>query len=151
MLRTLACVIEFTDSLEVAQPPEVAFDLLADMALLSRWNPNVVRSDLVSGESLVVGARFESVIRRGPLRMTARSELVAVDPGRYVEYAGSIAKFWSVDSLTFEAAGDGCRVTFRNRTTAPRPLAVLAPLLNSAFQPQARRAVAGAKAYLADQ
>ena len=144
-------MIQFTGSLDAAHTPEVAFDLLADMALLSEWNPNVVRSEIVSGTPLVVGARFESVIGRGPFKMTARSELVAVERGRYVEYAGSIAKFWSVDSLTFEPVDGGCRVTFRNQTTAPPQLRIVIPLLNSAFQPQARKAVAGAAAYLASQ
>ena len=144
-------MIEFTGHLDAAQPPEVAFDLLADMALLSGWNPNVTRSEIVSGTPLVAGARFESVIGRGPFKMTARSELVSVEPGRYVEYAGSIARFWSVDSLTFEPAGEGCRVTFRNHTTAPPQLRIVVPLLNATFQRQARKAVAGAGVYLASQ
>lgn len=144
-------MIEFTGNVDVAQTPEAAFDLLADMALLSRWNPNVVRSEIVSGTPLAVGARFESVIGRRPFRMTARSELVAVEPGRRVEYAGTIARFWSVDSLAFEPLGEGCRITFHNETTAPPQLRILIPLLNSAFQPQARKAVAGAAAYLASQ
>ncbi|NND01151.1 MAG: hypothetical protein HKN91_00050 [Acidimicrobiia bacterium] len=144
-------MIEFTGHVDAAQSPEVTFGLLADMALLSRWNPNVVRSEIVSGTPLVAGARFESVIGRGPFRMTARSELVAVELGRHVEYAGAIAKFWSVDSLTFEPEGEGCRVTFRNETTAPPQLRIVIPLLNMAFQPQARKALAGAAAYLDSQ
>lgn len=144
-------MISFTGHLDAAQPPEVAFELLADMAQLSRWNPNVVRSEIVSGTPLVVGARFVSVIGRGPTRMTAKSELISVEPGRYVEYAGSIAKFWSVDSLTFETAGDGCRITFHNETVAPPQIRIFVPILNTMFQRQARKAVAGAAAYLASQ
>lgn len=144
-------MIEFTGSLDVAQSPEVTFDLLADMANLDRWNPNVVQSALVSGTSLEPGARFESVIKRGPIRLTAKSELIAVDPARRVEYAGSIGGFWSVDSLMFEPSGSGTRITFSNETTVPRWLRPLTPFLDAAFQRQARKAVAGAEEYLAQR
>jgi len=82
--------------------------------------------------------------------MTARSQLVEVELGRKVEYEGSIGWFWSVDSLTFEASGDGTRITFRNETRTPRWLSPLIPLLNAAFQRQAQRAVEGAAKYLTD-
>jgi len=126
------------------------FELLADMVELHRWNPNVRASRRISGDRFAAGSRYESIIARGPIRMTARSELVAVEPGRKVEYEGSIGWFWSVDSLTFEPSGDGTRITFRNETRTPRWLSPLIPLLNASFQGQARRAVEGAARYLGD-
>jgi uncharacterized protein YndB with AHSA1/START domain len=143
-------VIAFTGQLEVDSPPLVVFELLADMAELHRWNPNVRTSRRISGDRLAPGSTYESIIARGPVRMTAHSELVTVEPGRKVEYEGSIAWFWSIDSLTFEASGDGTRITFRNETKTPRWLSPLTPLLNASFQRQARRAVEGAARYLAD-
>ena len=144
-------MIGFTGYLEVAAPPDVVFELLADMAVLDRWNPNVTRSKVVSGSRLMPGACFESVIRRGPIKMTARSELVSAEAGRRVEYTGSIGGFWSVDSLTFDPLDAGTRITFRNESTPPRWMRPLSPLLNLVFQRQAKRAVAGAKRYLAEQ
>ncbi len=82
--------------------------------------------------------------------MTARSKLVTVDRGRRVQYEGSIAGFWSVDSLTFEPRGDGTLITFHNETRGPGWLRPFIPLLNAAFQRQARRAVNGADRYLTD-
>ena len=82
--------------------------------------------------------------------MTARSDLVEVELDHKVAYEGSIAWFWSVDSLTFEASGDGTRITFRNETSTPWWLSPLTPVLNAAFQRQGRRAVEGAAKYLAD-
>jgi hypothetical protein len=105
--------------------------------------PTCARPD----ESVVTGcpgSEYESIIARSPLRMTAGSELVEVELDRKVVYEGSIAWFWSVDSLAFEASGDGTRITFRNETSTPRWLSPLIPLLNAAFQRQARRAVEGA-------
>lgn len=144
-------MISFTGQLEINRAPVVVFELLADMAELHRWNPNVRMSRRISGDRFAPGSKYESIIARGPIRMTARSELVTVEPGRRVEYEGSIAWFWSIDSLTFEASGDGTRITFRNETQTPTWLRPLTPLLNAAFQRQARRAVAGAQRYLASR
>lgn len=142
-------MIEFTEQLEVDQPPAVVFELLADMADLHEWNPNVPSSRRISGERFEAASRYESTIARGPVRMTARSELVTVDRGRRVQYEGSIGGFWSVDSLTFEPSGDGTLITFHNETRAPGWLRPLVPLLNAAFQRQARRAVKGAEQFIA--
>lgn len=142
-------MIEFTGHLEVDEPPDAAFYLLADMAVLDQWNPSVRTSRRTSGGLLERGSRYESIITRGPLRMTARSLLAEVEPGRRVQYEGSIAGFWSVDSLTFEPMGEGTRITFHNETQTPTWLRPLTPLLNAAFQRQARRAVDGAQRYLA--
>lgn len=106
-------------------------------------------SQRISGNRLELGSRYESTIAGGPMRMTARSEFVTVEPGRKVQYEGSIAGFWSVDSLTFEPSGDDTRITFHNETQAPGWLRPLIPLLNAAFQRQARQAIEGAGRYSA--
>lgn len=144
----LHVVIGFTGQLEVDVGPATVFELLADMAELHRWNPNVRSSERISGARFERGSRYESTIVRGPLRMTARSELVVVETNRKVQYEGSIGGFWSVDSLTFEPSGDGTRITFHNETQAPRWLRWLNPVLDAAFQRQARLAVDGARRYL---
>ncbi len=143
-------MIEFTGQLEVDELPAAVFELLADMAELHQWNPNVRSSQRITGDRFEPGSRYESTIARGPMRMTARSELVTVEPGRKVQYEGSIAGFWSIDSLTFEPSGDGTRITFHNETQTPGWLRPLIPLLNAAFQRQAKRAVEGAGRYLAN-
>lgn len=142
-------MITFTRAIELPVLPGVAFEKLADMAELHRWNPSVVASRRTAGERFVVGSTYESVLRRGPIRVTVQSTLTAVEPGRSVTYEGSIAGFWSVDSLEFEESSGGTRVTFRNQSQPPRWLTLLTPLVNAAFQPQARRAVEGARRYLA--
>jgi uncharacterized protein YndB with AHSA1/START domain len=141
-------MIRFIGSLEVDHPPEVAFELLADMAELHKWNPNVTDSRRTAGDRLGQGSRYESTIARGPIRMTAHSKLVAVEASKKVTYKGSIGRFWSVDSLTFEPSGEGTLITFHNETESPLFLRPLAPLMNAAFQRQARKAVEGARRYL---
>lgn len=83
------------------------------------------------------------------MRLTADSELVAIDPPHMVEYRGSITGFWSVDRLTFVPTRQGTRVEFFNESRPPAMLRPLSFLLNALFQRQARRAVRGAQDYLA--
>lgn len=141
-------MIRFTGQLDVACTPAQAFDLLADMTDLERWNPNVTRSRRIEGARLEPGSRYESIIVRGPMRMRAESTLVEVAPARRVRYEGQISIFWSVDELTFETSMQGCRVTFSNESQGPAWLGPFEPLLDAAFQPQARKAVRDARRYL---
>ena len=47
-------MIEFTGQLDVALPPELVFERLADMAELDQWNPNVTTSAQHCDGSLTV-------------------------------------------------------------------------------------------------
>ena len=143
-------MIRFKGQLVVDDPPAAVFELLADMAELDRWNPSVRASRRISGDRFAPGSTYESTIARGPIRMTAKSELVAVELFRRVQYEGSRAGFWSVDSLDFEPLGSGTRITFRNETRTPGWLRPFERLLNAAFQRQARRAIEGAR-WLSDR
>jgi len=143
-------MIEFTGHLEVEAPPGEVFELLADMAEVDRWNPNVRNSKRTVGERLEPGSRYESVIARGPLRMTALPVLVSAEAGRAVRYEGPIGGFWSVDSLTFQPSEKGTHIVFHNQTRTPTWLRPLTPLLKAVFRRQAGRAVEGAGRYLAD-
>ncbi len=144
-------MIQFIGHLQVSRPPEEVFRALADMAVLSQWNPNVAESRLTEGEHLQVGSRYASEVVRGPIRLTARSVLVAVEPNHSVRYEGSIGSFWSIDSLIFQPTEGGTRVTFLNETRTPAWMRPLTPLLNATFQRQAAKAVEGARQYLAEQ
>ena len=144
-------MIRFTEELEVACTPSRAFEALADMADLDLWNPNVTSSRRIEGERLESGSRYESVVARGPIRLKAESTLVEVELDRRVRYEGAISVFWSVDELTFEASEQGCRITFSNESQVPAWLRPVEPLLDAAFQPQARKAVGGAQRYLSQR
>ncbi|MDH3250010.1 MAG: SRPBCC family protein [Acidimicrobiia bacterium] len=141
-------MIRFIGHLDVGCSPDYAFELLADMTDLDRWNPNVTSSRRIEGDRFEPGSRYESIIVRGPMRMRAESTLVDVEPGRRVRYEGAISIFWSVDELNFEATEQGCRITFSNESRGPEWLRLLEPLFDAAFQPQARKAVVGARRHL---
>jgi len=56
----------FDVSKELPTSPEVAFDKMADARNEVRWNSKVSRSDLMSGEPVQRGARFQTVNRGQP-------------------------------------------------------------------------------------
>ncbi|MBT8208266.1 MAG: SRPBCC family protein [Acidimicrobiia bacterium] len=141
-------MITFIETIEVPLPVGDVFERLADMAELHRWNPSVTASRRTGGERFGVGSTYESTLRRGPIRVNVCSTLTGVEPGRSVTYEGSIAGFWSIDTLEFSPSGTGSLVTFRNESRPPAWMRIFSPLVNAAFQPQARRAVEGARRYL---
>ena len=141
-------MIRFAGSLETTRRPDEVFEALADMTVLDRWNPNVSMSQRLTGERFEIGSTYESTIRRGPLRMRARSCLTNIDRPDFVEYQGTISGFWSVDRLTFRTANLGTIIEFSNESRPPMVLRPLSRVLDLAFQPQAARAVEGARSYL---
>lgn len=141
--------IRFSQSIVTSVSAASAFELLADMATLHTWNPNVTSSERTLGERLEVGSEYRSTIQRGPLRMRATTRLVECTPGRQVVYESNISGFGSMDGISFEDRSSGTVVTFVNESTPPTWLRPFVPLLAAAFRPQARRAVAGAERALA--
>lgn len=145
---TPGSLIRYRESIVTEVSAADAFELLGDMATLDTWNPNVSASQRISGERLEVGSEYRSTISRGPMRMRATSRLVESAPGRRVLYESTISGMHSIDGIDFEQTEGGTIVTFFNESRPPAWLRPLAPLLGAAFRPQARRAVAGARAAL---
>ena len=87
----------------VKAAPEAVFDAIADARNEPRWNSQVKRSDLRSGEPIGEGTEFETVNRGQPYRAV----ITTYDrPNRLVyEVSGKQLDITSVQ--TFEALGDG--------------------------------------------
>ena len=56
-------LVSFHLSREIAISPDAAFDAMADARNEVRWNSKVTRSDLVSGEPIQQGSRFQTINR----------------------------------------------------------------------------------------
>lgn len=79
-------------SREIAVAPDVAFGAMADVRNEVRWNSKVTRSDLVSGEPIQRGSRFETV-NRGQV------------------YDSTITEYERPTRLTFEVTGKQMDIT----------------------------------------
>lgn len=143
-------MIRFSQHLQTHHPPRDAFDMLADMADLHRWNPNVSTSRRTSGSGLDPGSTCEYTIAGPAVRLTGRARLVSVEPGGSICYEGRIGPMWSTDAITFQRTATGTRVTFRNETRTAWWLRPIEPILNATFQRLAPRAVDGARRHLGD-
>lgn len=92
----------FTLEHEVPVPPEVAFDVLADVRNETLWNPHVTRAELVSDEPIGQGTRFLTV-------------------NRGYEYTARISIHRRPEHLEFVVTGKTMDIDARFRFAAPRP------------------------------
>jgi hypothetical protein len=139
--------IRFEGTADVPDSPSDAFTI-ADMARLSEWNPAVRRSELIDGTAMTVGATYRCVVVNGPARLTATPVLTAVEAGCFISYSGKFGFAHSEDSIRFDPAGEGTRLTFRNVSRLPGWTRPLAGLITRVFHRQAQKSIDGAVAYL---
>jgi hypothetical protein len=103
------------ESIEIAAPPEVVYDLLADITRMGEWSPECYQCAWLNGVTAAkTGARFRGYNRLGLYRWERTAIITAADRGRKFS-------FTTVDDRTgreqtqwlyaFEPLGSGTRVT----------------------------------------
>lgn len=98
--------MKFTVESEIARPPEVVFDRMADARNEPEWNSQVSRSDLVSDGPVGQGSRFVTVNRGKPYEATITT---ADRPGLCVfEVTGGV--FDITTTFTIGPSGAGSHV-----------------------------------------
>jgi hypothetical protein len=104
----------------VEAPPDVLYDLVADVTRTPEISPDVVRCEWLDGATgPAVGARFKAVNRqgRGP-DWSNKPVVVAAEPGREFAFARTEPFAGTVEwRYRFEPAGMGTRVTESYRVT----------------------------------
>ena len=104
------------ESVEIAAPPETVWALVSDVARMSSWSPQVVRS-IVRGRPVREGTRFYNLNRRGLLFWPTQARVVRCEP--HHAFAFRIKENWTVWSFTLAPTADGgTRVV--ERREAPR-------------------------------
>ncbi len=98
------------ETIEVEAPPAAVWALVSDVARMSSWSPQVVKT-VVRGRPVQEGTRFFNLNRRGPLFWPTQARVVTFEPHR--EFAFRIKENWTVWSFSLEPAGSGTRVTQR--------------------------------------
>lgn len=116
-----------TDTAEryVDAPPEVVYDILADVTRTPERTPDVVRCEWIRGATgPAVGAWFKSLntVGYGP-KWPNRSVVIAADPGREFsfarhEVAGGVVEW----RHRLVPEGDGTRVVESYEVTKPIPI-----------------------------
>ena len=100
--------------IESTMSPEAAFDQVIDLLQVGEWDRGVRDPRLIDGDPASVGARYEvTVTGFDGQPTTVVYELTAVEPMRSFTMVGTHRDFRAEDSVTFETAADGCRVTYQ--------------------------------------
>lgn len=106
-----------------------AFAYMSDLSNFDEWDPGTKRAELVSGTPGTVGATYDLTV--GFTRLRYRTEEVG---DQHVRAVADSSFLRSIDTITVEADGDGCRVTYDARLE-PKGIARFAePLIGLVFQ-----------------
>jgi len=70
-------------SIDIAAPPDLVYDLIADVTRMGEWSPECYRCDWLDGASAAAtGARFRGYNRRGRVRWERTAVVDAAKRGR---------------------------------------------------------------------
>ncbi len=136
-----------TETIEVPRPVDEAFAYVADFTTVADWDPGIESSRRVSGDGGVgtvydVQAEFRG--RTVPFTYT----VTELEPGHRIVLDGVGEKATSRDTITFEPAGAGTRITYSADFALKGLLRVAEPFLGGTFRRLARNAMDGLTAKL---
>lgn len=128
-------------SIDVAAPPAVVYDLLADITRMPDWSPEVTRCSWLGGVTQAEpGARFRGWSRKRWRRWSTISTVSEADrPDRFewhVRFAGLSVATWCYRFVADE--GHGTTVTESVIDQRGRLLRQLSPLITGSRNRQAR-------------
>ena len=87
-------------SIHIAAPPEVVYDLIADVAAVGQFSPEATGA-LGAGERLAVGDTFWGTNRRGPWFWATRCRVTSADRGRAFAFDVDLGPF-PISSWSYE-------------------------------------------------
>jgi len=78
---------DLSESLSIAAPAGVVYDLVADLPRMGEWSPECERVTWLGGARCAAeGAHFLGHNRAGWVRWMTQGEVVAVEPGRHLAF-----------------------------------------------------------------
>ncbi len=98
-------------TVDVAAPPQVVYDLIADLARMGEWSPECVGGAWLTDER-GPGARFKGRNRRGLARWSTIAEVLVADRPRELSFA-TLHRELPATRWTYHLVpvGDGTRLT----------------------------------------
>ena len=107
-METIEALLE--ETVEIEAEPARVWSLVSDVARMSSWSPQVMRS-FVKGRPVQRGTTFVNLNRRGALVWPTQAKVVRFQPHR--EFAFRIKENWTIWSFTLEPSAAGTRLTQR--------------------------------------
>jgi carbon monoxide dehydrogenase subunit G len=137
-----------TEVIEVPRPLDEAFAYVADFTTVAEWDPGIRSSRRVSGEG-GVGTVYEVQADFRGKTMPFTYTVTTLEPGKKIVLDGVGEKATSQDTISFEPAGEGTRITYGADFRLKGVLRVAEPFLGGTFRKLARHAMDGLAAKLA--
>jgi carbon monoxide dehydrogenase subunit G len=125
------------------------FAYISDFSTTQEWDPGVVEAERLNDAAVGEGTEFRLVAEFLGRETALTYRIVEYDPPHAVTFCGENAAVISNDRITFEAVGEGTRITYDAELMLKGPLRLADPLLGLAFNRVGDRALAGLKHKLA--
>ena len=137
-----------SEVIEVMRSVEESFAYVADFVTVAEWDPGIHESRRVSGDG-GVGTVYEVQAEFRGKRMPFTYTVTAFEENRRIVLDGVGEKATSIDTIVFEASGDGgTRITYSADFKLRGLLRVAEPFLGSTFRALARKALVGLESRL---
>ncbi len=111
-----------------------AFELIADLSNLAKWDPGVISSEQTSGEGIELGATYDVEVPVGRGTSVLTYGVTHVTPARLLRVIGEDRRFRSVDVIEVEPTADGSIITYDATLTLKGALSFANRLLTRRFQ-----------------
>ncbi len=136
-------------TIDTPREREDVFAYISDFSSTQEWDPGVVEAERCSEAAVGEGTEFRLVAEFLGRKTPITYRIVEYDPPRAVTFRGENASVISNDRITFEALGEGTRITYDAELLLKGPLRLADPLLGLVFHRVGDRALAGLKHKLA--
>ena len=136
-------------AIDTPREREDVFAYISDFSTTEEWDPGVVEAERLNDAAVGEGIEFRLVAEFLGRKTELTYRIVEYDPPRAVTFRGENATVISNDRITFEAVGEGTRITYDAELVLKGPLRIADPLLGLAFNRVGDRALAGLKNKLA--
>jgi carbon monoxide dehydrogenase subunit G len=103
-------MINFADSIQIAQTPSRVFAFVSDLDNLPKFQSDVVQSSVLDPGTVRVGTRFEEVVKIGPRRVTARCVVTEYEPESRMAFRAESSAVNYHARFLVEPAGEGTRL-----------------------------------------
>ena len=138
----------FETTIEVAAPLEAAFRYVADFGNAAEWDPGIQMSRRVNNISGGVDTVYEVIALFRGKPVSFRYRVAEYEENRRIRLVGEGTKARSVDTIEFERAGEGTRITYAAVLTMKGIYRVAEPFLGGTFDELGTKALASLKAKL---
>lgn len=132
----------------ISRPPAAVAAFAGDPSNAPRWYANIRSVDWQTPPPVRVGSRMDFVAHFLGRRLGYTYEVVELEPERILVMRTADGPFPMETTYTWEAAGDGTRMTLRNRGTPSGFAKVTAPVMERAMRRATTKDLARLKALM---